>query len=86
MKKLLKYIFRWQLSTPILAIIPILLFNFNVSNFWVTAIISNLIGSLIFFKIDEYIFAKEISRFQRLRKKVLFKQKHNIKLGITKKI
>lgn len=69
--------FRWQLSTPILAIIPLFLYEIGISNFWVTAFIANLIGSLIFFKVDEYIFSKEIARFQRLRKKVLLRRKYN---------
>ncbi len=77
MKKLLKYIFRWQLSTPILATIPFVLLKYNISNFWIVATISNLIGSLIFFKVDEYIFAKKISRFQRLRKKAIKRKKRN---------
>lgn len=67
--------FRWQLSTPILAIIPFFLTEIGVSNFWVTAFIANLIGSLIFFKVDEYIFSKELTRFSRLRKRVIYKQK-----------
>jgi len=67
--------FRWQMSTPILAVIPFILSRFNISNFWITAIIANLIGSLIFFKVDEYIFSKELTRFQRLRKKVLKRRK-----------
>lgn len=67
--------FRWQLSTPILAIIPLILFELGISNFWITALISNLIGSLIFFKVDEYIFSKELTRFARLRKRVIYKQK-----------
>ena len=73
--------FRWQLSTPILAIIPFLLLEFGISNFWVTAFIANLIGSLIFFKVDEYIFSKEVSRFQRLRKKAKFRQKYRLNFG-----
>lgn len=63
------------MSTPILAIVPFVLSKHNISNFWVTAIIANLIGSLIFFKVDEYIFSKELTRFQRLRKKVLKRRK-----------
>ena len=78
--------FRWQLSTPILAIIPFILYEIGVSNFWVTAFIANLIGSLIFFKVDEYIFSKEIARFQRLRKKVLLKRKYNTLFTKIKKI
>ena len=69
--KLLKYMLRWQLSTPILAIIPIVLLYYGISNFWLTAFIANLIGSLIFFKVDEVIFAKELTRFQTLRKRVV---------------
>tara|TARA_R100000544_G_C2224031_1_gene59435 strand:+ start:1538 stop:1792 length:255 start_codon:yes stop_codon:yes gene_type:complete len=75
MKKLVKYMFRWQLSTPILAIIPFILTRYGIDNFWVTALIANLIGSLIFFKIDEVIFSKEMTRFQRLRNKVVKRQK-----------
>ena len=77
MKKLLKYMFRWQLSTPILAIIPLVLLQMGISNFWVTAFITNLTGSLIFFKVDEYIFSQQLSRFGRLRKRVIYKQKIN---------
>lgn len=75
MSKLIKYMFRWQLSTPILAIIPFILTRYNINNFWVTALIANLIGSLIFFKIDEVIFTKEMTRFQRLRKRILRRNK-----------
>jgi len=71
MIKLFRYMFRWQLSTPILAVIPFILLKYNIDNFWITAFIANLIGSLIFFKVDEYIFSKKLSRFQRLRKKVI---------------
>jgi hypothetical protein len=49
--KLLMYSIRWQLSTPVLAIC-IWLLPYNI--FWKT-VISNLIGSLIFFKVDQYI-------------------------------
>ena len=75
MIKLFRYIFRWQLSTPILAVIPFILLKYNIDNFWITAFIANLIGSLIFFKVDEYIFSKKLSRFQRLRKKVIKRNK-----------
>ncbi len=66
---------RWQLSTPILAIIPIILMKYGITNFWLTAFIANLIGSLIFFKVDEFIFAKEMTRFQRLRKRIIRRNK-----------
>jgi len=55
------------MSTPILAVIPFILSRFNISNFWITAIIANLIGSLIFFKVDEYIFSKELTRFMLIQ-------------------
>ena len=67
--------FRWQISTQILAIIPFILKSYDINNFWVTALIANLIGSLIFFKIDEVIFSKEMTRFQRLRKKIIKRKK-----------
>ena len=70
MRRLPKYMIRWQLSTPILALIPYFLLKIDISNFWISAFIANLVGSLIFFKIDEYIFSKNLTRFQRLRKKV----------------
>jgi len=76
MKKLIKYIIRWQLSTPILAIIPAILLDYGISSFFVTAIISNFVGSLIFFKVYEIIFSKE-TRFSRLRNRVL-ERKNNI--------
>lgn len=52
-KKYLFYIIRWQLSTPILAIVLIWLTNRNK---WVATIIANLIGALIFFWADRVIF------------------------------
>jgi len=47
---------RWQLSTPILAIVPITLSYYGVSSEWVTAFSANIIGSLIFYNIDKKIF------------------------------
>ena len=73
-KKLIKYMFRWQMSTPVLAMVPFLLSKYGIVNFWITAFIANLIGSLMFFKVDEIIFSAELTRFQRLRKKVIKKQ------------
>lgn len=52
-KKYLFYLFRWQLSTPILAGVLWLLKDYN--NLVVT-IIANFIGGLIFFWVDKYIF------------------------------
>lgn len=52
-RKYLFYLFRWQLSTPILAVVLLWLNNWNVT---VATIVANLIGGLIFFWIDRYIF------------------------------
>ena len=49
------YLFRWQLSTPIMALC--LHFLNNLDSFWAT-VIANLIGGLIFFWIDRLIFSK----------------------------
>lgn len=54
-KKYLLYLFRWQLSTPILAIVPRILSRSPKID-WKSAIVSNLIGGLIFFWIDRWIF------------------------------
>lgn len=53
MKRLILYIIRWQLSTPILAICVDKLSD--LGTMWAT-IIANLIGALIFFIPDRYIF------------------------------
>jgi hypothetical protein len=52
-KKYLLYLGRWQLSTPILAIV---LFWLNDWNITLATIVANLIGGLIFFWVDKYIF------------------------------
>ena len=52
-KKYLLYLGRWQLSTPILAVVLFWLSNFNVT---IATIIANFIGGLIFFWIDKFIF------------------------------
>ena len=77
-KKLIKYMFRWQLSTPVLACIPIILSLYGITNFWLSAFIANLIGSLMFFKVDEIIFSKKTTRFQRLRLKAIKRQANRI--------
>lgn len=55
MKKYLLYLLRWQLSTPILALILYLLHI----NELIETIIANLIGGLIFFWIDKWIFKEK---------------------------
>lgn len=52
-KKYFLYLIRWQLSTPILAIV--LLWLSDMSTITAT-IIANFIGGLIFFWVDKFIF------------------------------
>lgn len=52
-KRYILYLIRWQLSTPILAIC-VIWFAF-AGSLWAT-VIANLIGGLIFFWIDKFIF------------------------------
>ncbi|MDR1491841.1 MAG: hypothetical protein LBT05_03850 [Planctomycetaceae bacterium] len=56
-KKYCFYLFRWQLSTPILAVVLIALHG--LLNDWIITIIANLIGGLIFFWVDRIIFKVE---------------------------
>lgn len=53
------YLLRWQLSSPILAIVLWLLSDCNVV---VTTIIANLIGGLIFYHVDSLIFAHKFKK------------------------
>ena len=50
------YLFRWQMSTPILAGVVWYLSDYNEI---VSAVVANLIGGLIFYKIDKLIFNKK---------------------------
>ena len=52
LKKYGLYLVRWQLSTPILALVLI----FLKGNCIIKTIIANLIGGLIFFWVDKLIF------------------------------
>jgi len=52
MKRFLLYLLRWQLSTPILALVLHLLDTNEI----IETIIANLIGGIIFFWIDKLIF------------------------------
>ena len=54
-KQFLIYLFRWQLSTPILA----LCLSWLPFNTILNTIVANLIGGIIFFWIDKRIFKKE---------------------------
>lgn len=55
MKKLLLYLCRWQLSTPILYVCIALIPFGNLA----TTILANLIGGLIFYKVDQWIFKRK---------------------------
>jgi len=50
------YLLRWQASTPILAGVGILLVNMGQL---VAAVVANLIGGLIFFWVDQFIFTSQ---------------------------
>lgn len=54
MKKFTLYLIRWQLSTPILALVLYLLHT----NELVETIVANLIGGIIFYSVDKNIFKK----------------------------
>lgn len=56
-KRYFLYLCRWQLSTPILAIVLVWL---SSSNQWVATVVANLIGGLIFFWVDRFIFRTPI--------------------------
>jgi len=49
-------LFVWQLSTPILALVP---WAFNIPNYWEAAFWANVIGGLIFFWVDNFIFTSK---------------------------
>jgi hypothetical protein len=57
LQKYIFYLFRWQLSTPILAIVLIALHG--IFNDWIITVIANFIGGLIFFWVDRLIFKVE---------------------------
>lgn len=55
LKKYILYILRWQMSSPILAIVLYILHT----NIIAETIIANLIGGIIFFFVDRKIFEKK---------------------------
>jgi len=62
-KRYIAYLLRWQLSTPILAPI-VAMFKHSSSVFgtrqdWIGASVANLIGGLIFFWVDRFIFTSK---------------------------
>jgi len=53
------YMIRWQLSTPILAVVPWgLAIYFGIKNYWWAAVITNIVGSWIIYPVDKFIFRK----------------------------
>lgn len=54
MKRFLIYLLRWQLSTPVLALVTFFTIEY-VGSIW-SAVIANLIGGIIFYQIDKKIF------------------------------
>ena len=60
-RKYLLYLLRWQLSTPILSP-AISAFThspwYGTKESWIGAVVANLIGGLIFFWVDRWIFKK----------------------------
>lgn len=56
--KLITYMIRWQLSTPILGIVTYWFTHQNPLNSLGSAFVANIIGSLIFFWVDVFIFLR----------------------------
>lgn len=56
MRRLLIYLLRWQMSTPILAVITYHMAAEYGST--ISAIVANLVGGLLFYHIDKRIFKK----------------------------
>lgn len=63
-KRYALYLVRWQLSTPLLAPIVAIVKGssspFGTAEDWIAATVANLIGGLIFFWVDSYIFRARI--------------------------
>lgn len=55
MHKFILYLLRWELSTPILALILYLMSDCNT---FVSTIVANFIGGCIFYWVDKWIFKK----------------------------
>ena len=66
-KKLLLYAGRWQLSTPILAVV---VGWFAYLGYWRSAIIANLIGAMIFFWVDRRIFTNVMDTVWQIEENV----------------
>lgn len=55
-KRFLLYLLRWQLSTPILAVV---IAYFAYLGEWWAAGIANLVGAIIFYNVDKFIFKQK---------------------------
>lgn len=53
LKKYLLYGVKWQMGTPVIALVLLIV---PISNVWVKTIIANVIGAIIFYPIDKWIF------------------------------
>lgn len=53
MIRFLLYLLRWQLSTPILALILFVMADFNT---FTATVVANLVGGILFFFVDAWIF------------------------------
>lgn len=56
-KKYILYLIRWQLSTPILALCVSSLVSYGTT---IATIIANIVGGLIFFWVDGWIFKNKV--------------------------
>lgn len=66
MKKFILYLIRWQLSSPILALC--LFFLDPIGVFWAT-VIANLIGAIIMYPVDKFIFSSGHKRIRQDKNK-----------------
>jgi len=62
-KRYILYLIRWQLSTPILSLVVSYIktstLSFGTYEDWISAIIANIIGGIIFFWVDRVIFTSD---------------------------
>jgi hypothetical protein len=73
-KRYFLYLVRWQLSTPLLA--PIISIvksgsvSFGSTGDWIGAAVANMVGGLIFFWVDKFIFtSKKIDSIWQIKEK-----------------
>jgi hypothetical protein len=58
-KKFLLYALKWQGGTPIMALVILLL---PINNLVIKTIIANIIGAIIFYPIDNWIFGQKSNK------------------------